>query len=123
MKLNIYKGKEVIKTYESDVEFLTLGVTEAVLKRLDIEAILSQFDLKALSKGKFDEILFGIKLAKVIVENFDCFKVILKEVFEGITDEELSKTKTTEVVVILKEILISSLDSLFNIEGINDEKN
>lgn len=117
MKLNIYKGKEIVKTYESDVEFLSLGIVEAVLKQLDIEQILSEFDLDALAKGKINNITFGIQLAKVVVKNFDCFKIILKEMFDGITEEEINQTKPMEVVNVLKEVLGFSMDSLFSVQG------
>lgn len=121
MKLNVYRGKEIIKTYESDVEFITLGVVEAVLKNLDIEKILSEFDLDALAKGKVNNITFGVKLAKVVIDNFDAIKLILKEVFDGITNEELDNTKPMEVVNVLKELLGFSMNSLFNVQG--SEKN
>lgn len=85
MKLNIYKNqREIDKTYEADTYDLMWGT---------VDDVLSLFD--------FDNLKDNVEIVKVIVKSINSFKPLMKDIFEGLTDEELRRTKTKEIVPIV----------------------
>jgi len=95
LKLNIYKmerdeeGKRLIeKTYTATEGDLLYGPIEDILGVLDLENIES------------DEAML-----KVIVVALKQIKPIFKDVFWGLTDEELRRTSTNEIVENVLNIL------------------
>ena len=57
VKLNIYKGKEIVKTYESDDFNLMTGTCEDIINMIDVDKLTS---------GKLDEQALGIEVIKVV---------------------------------------------------------
>lgn len=101
MKLNIYEKREVIKTYEIDTYDLMFGTVEDVAKAIKLD------DLK---EGTEVEIM---RMAvNLVVTSFDTVKDLLKDMFDGITDEELKKTKVKEVAAILVEVVTYTIKQL-----------
>ena len=109
LKLNIYEKKEIIKTYTAETYDLMFGTVEDILNVLDIDSIQS---------GNRTELLKAV--AKVLVNSMDIVKPLLKDIFEGLTDDELRNTKLSEIVNILAEIATYAVNQI--IKG-NDEKN
>ena len=94
MKLNIYDKKQIIKTYEADTYDLMFGTLE------DIAEVVKIDDLKT---GSDVEI---IKLAaNTVFNSMDTVKDLMKDIFDGITDEELRKTSVSEMAVVLVEVV------------------
>ena len=94
MKLNIYEKKEVVKTYETDAYDLMFGT---------VEDIADAIKLDELKTGSDPEI---IKLVgNLVLSSMDTVKNLLKDIFEGITDEELKKTKVSEIATVLIEVV------------------
>lgn len=94
MKLNIYEKKEIVKTYEVDAYDLMFGT---------IEDVADAIDLDQLETGSDAEI---IKLVgKLVIGSMDTVKRLLKDIFDGITDEELKNTKVTEIAHVLIDIV------------------
>lgn len=87
LKLNIYNGKKVEKTYIAETIDLTFGTVEDVLDVLDIEHIASNTDLLSLVP----------RAAKQL-------KPFLKDIFDGLTDEEIRRTRISDIVTIFKEL-------------------
>ena len=82
LKLNIYEKKKVVKTYTAETYDLMFGT---------VEDLIDLIDLDQLKNGTDAEI---IKLVgKVIINGMGIIKPLLKDIFEGLTDEELKKTK------------------------------
>jgi hypothetical protein len=101
MKLNVYEKKKIVKTYETDVYDLMFGTVE------DIAAAVKLDDLKT---GSDVEI---IKLVgNLVITGMDTIKNLLKDVFEGITDDELKNVKVSEIAVVLIEIVKFTLAQL-----------
>lgn len=104
LQLNIYsqnerdeKGKrKVEKTYTTDSYELLYGTVEDVLNLFDDVAVLQ----------KEEEIINIIKSAKNQVND------LLKDIFVGITDDELKRTTFDEIVVVVIDVLKSSLTEI-----------
>lgn len=104
LKLNIYsqnerdeKGKRKIeKTYKTDSYELLYGTVEDVLNLFDDVAILQK-----------DEDIFNIiKSARNQVND------LLKDIFLGISDDELRRTNLDEIAIVIINVLKSSLKEI-----------
>ena len=98
MKLNIYgkiDGKKVVvKTYESDTYDLMWGT---------IEDVADAINLDSMKTGSNDEIL---KMAgNLVLKSRETVNDLLKDCFEGLTDEELRNCKVSEMAVVFVEIV------------------
>lgn len=94
LKLNIYNKKEIVKTYTAETYDLMFGT---------IEDLICLIDLDKLKDGSDVELL---KLAMdVVMKGLNVIKPLLKDVFDGLTDDELRNTKTTEIASVLVEIV------------------
>ena len=96
LKLNIYSkeknpktGKrDIVKVYETDEYDLMYGT---------VEDILTIFD--------FDNLKDTGEMVKMVVKFMDQLKPLLKDVFFGLTDEELKQIKVKELVPVVVNIL------------------
>lgn len=94
MKLNIYEKKKVVKTYEASTYDLMYGTVT------DIANIVNLDNLKT---GSNEEIL---KLVlDVLSTGLDTVNDLLKDIFEGLTDDELKKTKVVEIAKVLVDVI------------------
>lgn len=94
MKLNIYENKKVIKTYEAESYDLMFGTVEDVLTMFNVDDLVTGADIEIIK-------MVGAALPKCI----NTVKPLLKDIFEGLTDDELKKTKMKEIVVVLVEVV------------------
>lgn len=101
MKLNIYENKKIIKTYEADTYDLMYGTVTDIVKVLDLDK---------LKNGKDEEILDVIM--QLLMGGLDAVNNLLKDVFEGLTDEELKKTKLKEIAIVLSEIVAFTFNQI-----------
>ncbi len=98
LKLNIYNGRKVEKTYTAETYDLMFGT---------VEDLLAAIDLDNLKNGSDAEI---IKLVgNVVTKSMDVIKPLLKDVFEGLTDDELRNTKVKEIAAVLIEVVKFSI--------------
>lgn len=94
MKLNIYDKKKIVKTYSVDAYDLMWGVVEDVANAIKLDE---------LKTGSQDEI---IKLvANFVVSGRDTVNYLLKDIFDGITDEELRCVRVSEIVTVLVDVV------------------
>ena len=108
--LNIYEKKKVVKTYETDSYDLMFGTLEDFLNVID-EKIFSD-DVSNIDFAKF-----GLTAIKSCLNEV---KPLLFDVFEGLTEEELRKTKTSELIGVVYAI---AKYSFAEINGIGSGKN
>lgn len=109
MKLNIYNKREIIKTYEVDKYDLTFGIVEDVVNLIDIDK---------LKTGSDEEIIQVV--AGAVVNGLDIIKPFLKDIFDGLTDEEIRNTRISELVTVLFEVVKYSINELsIGIKGKN----
>lgn len=108
--LNIYKKKEVVKTYECDSYDLMFGTLEDFLNILDLETLTGD-----ISDTDF------IKLVTVVItKSLGELKPLLMDVFDGLTEEELRQTKVKELIAVMIQIVMYSISE---IKGVTNSKN
>lgn len=101
MKLNIYEKKKIIKTYEADTYDLMFGTVEDVANAIQLD------DLKT---GSNEELV--IMASKLIMTSLTTVKELFKDIFEGLTDDELKKVKISEMINVLVEVVKFTLEQL-----------
>lgn len=106
LTLKIYKGKKVEKEYKTDTIDFSLGVVEDVLNALDLEN---------MQNGNNAEI------AAIVIKCSKQLKPFLKDMFDGVTDEELRRARAQNLIGIFKGLFKYATDELGMIIG--DEKN
>ena len=95
MTLNIYEKNELVKTYKSESYDLMLGTVEDFMQIIDI-----------------DKINDNTEVAKMLVKCYGQIKPLLKDIFDGVTDEELNHVKVKELIPVVVEIFASIMESL-----------
>lgn len=101
IKLDIYKKKEIIKTYKTDTYDLMFGTVEDFANLINIDELKTCTDAEIIK-------LVG----KAIFSGMDIIKVLLKDVFVGLTDEELRNTKSKDIAKVLVEIVKFTLNEI-----------
>lgn len=108
MKLNIYNKKEIIKTYEIDTYDLMFGTVEDVANAIDIDSLKTGSDVEIIKM-----------VGKLVMSSMDTVKNLLKDIFEGLTDDELKGTKVSEIAKVLVEVVQFTITQL-NL-GVNEK--
>lgn len=108
LKLNIYDGNKIVKTYEANDFTLTTGVCEDIINTVDIDKLTSK---------KLNDKELGIEVIKVVAKSFSKFKPFLQDVFDGLTDDEYRRTSIKEVASIVVTIVQYTVGELFNVGG------
>lgn len=108
MILNIYDKKDIIKTYTADTYDLMFGTVEDVFELIDVDSLKST---------NSDEIFVAV--VKAVPKSVGIFKNLLKDIFEGLTDEELKNVKLIDIVNVMKELVKFAISQL---QG-NNQKN
>lgn len=107
MKLNIYDRKKVVKTYTTDSYDLMFGTVEDVANAIKLDEI---------QNGSETEILKAI--IAMAMTSKEVVKDLLKDIFEGITDDEIRHTRVRDQAAVLYEVVV------FTFKGLSDkEKN
>ena len=94
LKLKIYEKKKVIKTYTTDEYDLMYGTLEDVFDTLNLDDLKSSDDVELF---KF--------VVKAVVKNKEMINHLLKDVFDGLTDDELRNTKVKDIASILVDLI------------------
>jgi hypothetical protein len=101
LKLNIYEKREIVKTYVADTYDLMFGT---------VEDLIDLINLDNLKTGSDTEIIRLV--GDLVIKGMDIAKPLLKDIFEGLTDEELKNTKVRELSTVLIEVAKYSLSEL-----------
>ena len=101
MKLNIYNGKQIEKTYTAETYDLMFGPVEDVAEAVQLDKLKTGSDLEIIQ-------LIGA----LVISSMSTVKDLLKDVFEGITDEELKHTKVKEISTVLLDIVKFTIQQL-----------
>lgn len=101
LKLNIYEKKKIVKTYTAETYDLMFGTVEDLIDLIDVDQLKNGSDIEIIK-------LVG----KIIVSGMGTIKPLLKDIFEGLTDEELKKTKVSEISTALVEIVKFSISQI-----------
>lgn len=101
LKLNIYKNsKEVEKTYTAGEYDLMWGTIEDLTSVVDLDRI--------------DD---NVAVGKMILNVLPQIKPILKQIFEGLTDEEIKRTKVKELIPLFIDVFTYAFSQLNAVTG------
>lgn len=98
IKLNIYRKdnkNEIEKTYTAETYDLMLGTVEDIMNVIDVDKMNDK-----------------AAVAVMCVKGYSKIKPFIKDVFEGVTDEELNRVKVKELIPAFIDICKSIVDSL-----------
>ena len=94
MKLDIYENKKVVKTYETESYDLMFGTVEDVMTLFNVDDLQTGSDVEIIK-------MVGAALPTCI----NTVKPLLKDIFDGLTDDELKKVKLKDIVTVLVEVV------------------
>lgn len=95
LKLNIYDGKSIEKTYVAEEIDIMFGTVEDLLDVID-----------------FDNLNDEKEVVKVVIKTLNNLKPFLKQIFDGLTDDEIKRTKVKELVPLFVDIVKYTMDEL-----------
>lgn len=98
LSLNIYNAEnhnEVEKTYTAESYDLMLGTVEDLMQLVDV-----------------DKMTDNIAIASMVVKAFSKLKPFIKDIFNGVTDEELKRVKVKELIPTFIQIFKQIIDDL-----------
>lgn len=101
LKLNIYDKKKIIKTYTAETYDLMFGT---------VEDLINAVDLNKLENGTDFELIKVV--GNLVLKGMDIIKPLLKDIFEGLTDEELKNTKVSEIATTLIDVIKFSINEM-----------
>lgn len=107
LTLNIYEGKKVKKTYTAETIDFSFGVVEDILDALNFE------NMKTGDKTE---------LATMVVKCSKQLKPFLKDLFDGVTDDEIRHTRMQNLIEIFKGLYDYATKELTQAAG-DDAKN
>ena len=101
LKLNIYNRKEIVKTYEAESYDLTFGVVEDLINLVDLEKLNLDDNNEVIKEA-----------GKIVLGGMDIIKPLYKDIFEGLTDEELRNTHLSELASVLINVLKFAINQM-----------
>lgn len=111
MKLNVYEKKKVIKTYEADTYDLMFGTVEDVANALNLDEMKTGSDVEIIRMAM-----------NLVLTSLGTVKDLMKDIFDGLTDEELRNVKVKEMAQVLVDVAKYTLE-LMDIHIPKTEKN
>lgn len=102
LTLNIYnKDRSIEKTYKANDYEIMHGVVEDLLDALDIEA---------MTGTDRDSMISAV--SRLLNSRKDIIYPLIKDIFPGLTDEEIRRTKTVELVNVVINVAKYSLNEI-----------
>lgn len=108
MKINVYEKKQIVKTYETDTYDLLFGVLEDVADAIKLDELTTGSDVEIIKM-----------VGNTVLSSMDTIKNLLKDIFDGITDEELKNVRVSEIVTVVVDVAKFTIQQL-NI-GVNSK--
>lgn len=94
MKINIYEKKKIVKTYEAEAYDLMFGVLEDVAAAVKLDELKTGTDVEIVKM-----------IGKLVLTSMDTVKGLMKDIFDGLTDEELKNTRVSEIAAVLIDVV------------------
>lgn len=103
LKLNIYgQGEEVTKTYTCQSYSIKMRFINEFIKVIDIEKIGRIINISEKEEKEKQETMELItSTIPMLLDSYENIMEMIKDVFPGLTDEELLDTRLHEVVQVL----------------------
>lgn len=94
MKLDIYKNKNIVKTYETDEYSLMFGTIQEFIKIVKLD------ELKSTSEEEI-----GNLVLKAIPNSIDLISHLMKDIFDELTDDELKNVRLKDIATVIIEVI------------------
>lgn len=104
LKLHIYEGRKIVKTYTTGSIDLSLGV---------IYDVIDAFDFESMTSGNNKEMF------KAIIKCKDQIAPFLMDIFDGLTADEVRHTRTQSLIEVFRGLYNYAISEL----GIIGSKN
>lgn len=104
LKLHIYEGRKIAKTYTAESIDLSLGV---------IYDVIDAFDFESMTSGNNKEMF------KAIIKCKDQIAPFLMDIFDGLTADEVRHARTQNLIEVFRGLYNYAISEL----GIIDSKN
>lgn len=108
IKLPIYEGSKIIKTYEAQTIDFSFGVVEDVLDALNFES---------MKTGSNTEI------ASMVIKCSKQLKPFLMDIFDGLSAEEVRHTHIQDIIKVFKDLYRYATNEISQSIIAGDEKN
>lgn len=98
ISLNIYAKDDkntVEKTYTAESYDLMLGTVEDLMQLIDVDAMTD-----------------NVAITRMVVKGYGKLKPFIKDIFPGITDDELNRVKVKELIPTFVQVFKSIVDDL-----------
>lgn len=102
LKINVYKGGMVEKTYTANDYEVMYGTVEDLLDVLDLEALTDKADKDSLISA----------VSRLLNSRKDIINPLMMDIFEGLTEEELRRVKAREIIAVIVGLSGFSLEQL-----------
>ena len=103
LKLNVYnKQREVEKTYRTQDYEVMYGTVEDLLDCLDLEALTNQDNKEGIIAAA----------SRLMRARADVINPLLMDIFPGLTEDEMRRTKVREVLEVIVGLTGFSLDQI-----------
>lgn len=112
IKLDIYNKRNIVKTYKTDTFDLMTGTIEDLLDVIDFDGLSS-------SNITVDTALL---IGKMVSKCASKLKPFLKDIFDGITDDEIRNTRIKDVILVFVAVFQYGFMELGGISNGNSKK-
>ena len=112
MKLNIYDKRTVVKTYEANAYEIMFGT---------VEDIIDAAKLDKIETGTDAEIVMAA--TNLVTSSMDTVKDLLKDVFDGLTDDEIRHARVSEIINVIVDIIMYAVSQITLFGGGKTGKN
>lgn len=99
--LNIYEKREIKKTYVADTYDLMFGTVEDLIELINLDKLQSGSDAEIIKV-----------VGELVMKGLHIVKPLLKDIFDGLTDEELKRTKVKDIASVLVEVVKYSINEV-----------
>lgn len=107
LTLKIYEGRKVVKEYKAETIDFSFGIIEDVLDALDFEHMENQTEI-----------------AGMIIKASKQLRPLLKDIFDGVTDEEIRNTRMQNLIEVFKGLYMYAMQELGKTAAaVGNEKN
>lgn len=101
MKLTIYENKKPVKTYTAETYDLMFGTVEDIAEAMNLDNLRTGSDVE----------IIGLAV-DLIKRNMTTVKDLLKDIFDGLTDEEIKHTRVRDIARVLLDVVKYTIGQL-----------
>ena len=101
MKLTIYENKKPVKTYTAEAYDLMFGTVEDIAEAMNLDNLKTGSDVE----------IIGLAV-DLIKRNMATVKDLLKDIFEGMTDEEIKHARVRDIARVLLDVVKYTIGQL-----------